>query len=70
MNYIDVLRESEDMVTPGMSACQGCGGELILRTVLQVAGKNTIIGIPPGCMAGASVVFQWFKNSSSYPSVG
>ena len=55
MNYIDVLRESEDMVTPGMSACQGCGGELILRTVLQVAGKNTIIGIPPGCMAGAGV---------------
>lgn len=47
MNYIDVLRESEDMVTPGMSACQGCGGELILRTVLQVAGKNTIIVFLP-----------------------
>ena len=22
MSYIDVLREAEDMVTPGMSACQ------------------------------------------------
>lgn len=56
MSYIDILRESDDLVTPGMSACQGCGGELILRKVLQIAGKDTIIGIPPGCMAGAGVV--------------
>ena len=67
MNYIDVLRESEDMVTPGMSACQGCGGELILRTVLQVAGKNTIIGIPPGCMAGAGVVGWNYSNGLKIP---
>lgn len=50
MSYIDVLREAEDQVTPGMSACQGCGGELILRKLLQVSGKDTITGIPPGCM--------------------
>ena len=37
MSYIDLLANAEDCVTPGMSACQGCGGELILRTVLKVA---------------------------------
>ncbi|MCI2063125.1 MAG: thiamine pyrophosphate-dependent enzyme [Eubacteriaceae bacterium] len=62
MSYIDVLREAEDQVTPGASACQGCGGELILRTVLQIAGKNTILGVPPGCMAGAGSV-GWNFNS-------
>lgn len=67
MNYIDVLRESEDMVTPGMSACQGCGGELALRTVLKVAGKNSIIGIPPGCMAGAGVVGWNYSNGLHIP---
>lgn len=67
MNYIDVLRESEDMVTPGMSACQGCGGELVLRTVLKVAGKNSIIGIPPGCMAGAGVVGWNYSNGLHIP---
>lgn len=67
MSYIDILRESEDLVTPGMSACQGCGGELILRTLLQVAGKNTIINIPPGCMAGAGVVGWSHSNGLKVP---
>ncbi len=67
MSYIDVLREAKDMVTPGMSACQGCGGELILRTVLQVAGKNTIAVIPPGCMAGAGVVGWNYANGLKIP---
>ena len=53
MNYIDKLKFSKDLVTPGMSACQGCGGELCLRRVLQIAGENSVIAIPPGCMAGA-----------------
>lgn len=67
MSYIDILRESKDMVTPGMSACQGCGAELILRRVLQIAGKNTIIGIPPGCMAGAGVVGWNLDNGLHIP---
>lgn len=67
MSYIDVLREAEDQVTPGMSACQGCGGELILRRVLQIAGDNTIIGIPPGCMAGAGVVGWNYANGLKIP---
>ncbi|MGF7010699.1 pyruvate/2-oxoacid:ferredoxin oxidoreductase beta subunit [Lachnospiraceae bacterium PF1-21] len=67
MSYLDVLSESKDLVTPGMSACQGCGGELILRKVLQISGENTIIGIPPGCMAGAGVVGWNFSNGLKIP---
>lgn len=67
MSYIDILREAKDVVTPGMSACQGCGGELILRTVLQVSGENTIVGIPPGCMAGAGVVGWNYANGLKIP---
>ena len=67
MNYIDILNDAEDQVTPGMSACQGCGGELILRTVLKIAGKNTIVGIPPGCMAGAGVVGWNYANGLRIP---
>ena len=67
MTYLDVLKQSKDLVTPGMSACQGCGGELILRTILQVAGPNTIIGIPPGCMAGAGVVGWNYSNGLEIP---
>lgn len=67
MSYIDLIRKSKDLVSPGVSACQGCGAELILRRVLQVAGKNTIIGIPPGCMAGAGVVGWNLDNGLRIP---
>jgi pyruvate/2-oxoacid:ferredoxin oxidoreductase beta subunit len=56
MSYIDRLRETKDLVTPGMSACQGCGAEMLLRRVLKLSGENTIVGMPPGCMAGAGAV--------------
>lgn len=67
MNYIDKLKFSKDLVTPGMSACQGCGGELCLRRVLQIAGENSVIAIPPGCMAGAGVVGWNFDNGLKVP---
>lgn len=67
MSYLDILKESEDMVSPGISACQGCGAELILRRVLKVCGKNTIVGIPPGCMAGAGVVGWNYQNGLKIP---
>jgi len=53
MNYIDKLIAAEDLVTPGCSACQGCAAEQILRSCLKILGKKSIIGVPPGCMAGA-----------------
>ncbi len=67
MSYIDVLREAEDLTTPGCSACQGCGAELILRRVLQICGRDTIVGIPPGCMAGAGAVGWNHENGLKIP---
>ena len=67
MSYLDTLSERADQVTPGMSACQGCGAELILRRILAVAGDNTIACIPPGCMAGAGVVGWNFDNGLKIP---
>lgn len=62
MSYIDRLRETKDLVTPGMSACQGCGAEMLLRRVLKLSGENTVCGMPPGCMAGAGAV-GWDTSS-------
>ena len=67
MNYLDILKNSPDMVSPGVSACQGCGGELVLRRVLQVAGKDTIVCVPPGCMAGSGVVGWNFDSGMKIP---
>ncbi|MDL2307199.1 thiamine pyrophosphate-dependent enzyme [Desulfovibrio sp. OttesenSCG-928-C06] len=67
MSYIDTIADNKDLVTPGMSACHGCGGELILRRLLKVAGPNTVICIPPGCMAGAGVVGWSFDNGLKVP---
>ncbi|MEM0530780.1 thiamine pyrophosphate-dependent enzyme [Zongyangia sp. HA2173] len=35
----------------GVSACAGCGLELIIRNVLDVLGEDTVVVIPPGCSA-------------------
>ena len=56
--------ESEDLISPGISACQGCAAEYCLRTVLKVLGRNTILAVPPGCMAGAGVV-GWNRNAGT-----
>lgn len=67
MTYINTFRESVDLVTPGMSACQGCGAEMLLRRVLKIAGENTIIGMPPGCMAGAGAIGWDTSNGMKIP---
>ena len=54
-------------MTPGSSACQGCGGELILRRVMQIAGNNSVFAVPPGCMAGAGVDGWNFSNGCTAP---
>lgn len=55
MTTVDYLNSREDLLSPGISACQGCMAELSLRTVLKVLGEKTILVVPPGCMAGAAV---------------
>lgn len=67
MNYIEFLQQQEDLLSPGISACPGCTAELALRTVLKVLGRNTIMGIPPGCMAGAGCVGWNYDNGLKIP---
>lgn len=55
MTTVDYLNSREDLLSPGISACQGCMAELSLRQVLKILGKKTILIVPPGCMAGAAV---------------
>jgi phenylglyoxylate dehydrogenase beta subunit len=49
-------KNSEDLVSPGISSCLGCGAEHTFRFVLRTLGKNTIIAVPPGCLSAAGVV--------------
>lgn len=47
----DIQHESKGLVSHGVSACAGCGLELIFRNVMDVLGEDTIVVIPPGCAA-------------------
>ena len=67
MSYMDVLKTAPQVMTPGSSACQGCGGELILRRVMQIAGSNSVFAVPPGCMAGAGVDGWSYQNGCTAP---
>lgn len=67
MNYVDFLLQREDLLSPGISACPGCAAELSLRTALKILGDNTIMGIPPGCMAGAGCVGWNYDNGLKIP---
>lgn len=57
----DIQHESRGLVSHGVSACAGCGLELIIRNVLDVLGEDTIIIIPPGCAA----LFAGFGNEAA-----
>lgn len=48
---IEMKHEAKGYVAHGVSACAGCGMELIIRNVLDVLGQDTTIVIPPGCSA-------------------
>ncbi len=46
-----MMAESRGLVTHGVSTCQGCGLELIMRNVMEALGEDIILVIPPGCAA-------------------
>lgn len=50
----DIKHISKGLVPHGMSACAGCGLELLMRKVMDVLGEDTIMIIPPGCAASFS----------------
>lgn len=47
----NIKSECKGLISHGVSACAGCGLELIIRNVLEVLGEDTLIVIPPGCSA-------------------
>lgn len=47
------LSGQDDLTSHGLANCLGCASELGFRTALRVLGPNTIISIPPGCMAAS-----------------
>ena len=62
----EIKHESKGLVSHGVSACAGCGLELIIRNVLGVVGQDTIIVIPPGCAA----LFSGFGKETNLKIAG
>lgn len=58
---LDIKSESRGYVAHGVSACAGCGMELIIRNVLDILGQDTTLVIPPGC----SALFCGFGNETA-----
>ena len=58
---LDIQHESKGLVSHGVSACAGCGLELVMRSAMRVLGEDTMIVIPPGC----SALFAGFGKESA-----
>lgn len=46
-----IEKEARGLVSHGVSACAGCGLEIVFRTVVETLGEDTVVIIPPGCAA-------------------
>ncbi|MCL2715766.1 MAG: thiamine pyrophosphate-dependent enzyme [Alphaproteobacteria bacterium] len=46
----------EDLFAPGLSGCQGCNTELLMRHALRRVGPDTVLATPPGCVPGMGSV--------------
>jgi len=46
----------EDLFVPGLSGCQGCNTELLMRHALRRVGPETVLATPPGCIPGMGAV--------------
>ena len=62
----DIKTDTPDLVAHGVSACAGCGMELVMRNVMDVQGPDSIIVIPPGC----SALFMGFGNETGLRIAG
>lgn len=58
---LTIKTPSKGLVAHGISACHGCGLELVGRVYVDTLGKNTVICIPPGCGA----LFSGYSNETS-----
>lgn len=63
----NVYGEKEDMFVPGLSACQGCNSELLIRHTMRRIGPNSVVASPPGCIPGMGTVGYNGKTGSKVP---
>lgn len=59
MATIKDLSKNGNLFTPGHRACAGCGGTIILRMLMSVAGKDTVVGGATGCMEVVSTIYPY-----------
>lgn len=59
--------DREDLFAPGLSACQGCNSELLIRHTMRRVGRETVVAAPPGCIPGMGVVGYNGKTGSKVP---
>lgn len=52
----EIHAHQEDMFVPGLSACQGCNSELLIRHTMRRIGRNSVVAAPPGCIPGMGTV--------------
>lgn len=73
------MEEKSKLLAPGHNACPGCGVPIGINLILSVAGKNTIVCSPTGCLetftspyGGSSWEVPWihslFENAPSVAS--
>lgn len=48
---LEIKHKSEGLVSHGVSACAGCGLEIVMRNVMEALDHDVIVVIPPGCSA-------------------
>lgn len=58
---LTIKTPSKGLVAHGISACHGCGLELIGRIFFDTAGTNSVVCIPPGCAA----LFSGYGNETA-----
>ncbi len=60
------LVQNEDLLTGGHRACAGCTGANILRQIMLVAGKNTVVGGATGCMEVVTTIYPYTAWKTSF----
>ncbi len=60
------LVQHEELLTGGHRACAGCTGATILRQIMLVAGKNTVVGGATGCMEVVTTIFPYTAWRTSF----
>ena len=59
----------DEFMVKGHTACPGCGMAIAVRQALKILGKNTVLAIPAGCIAGGSTTGPFPLSGFALPTV-